>query len=494
MMGASERHKLTALFEPTPPNVKTEFEQDLLFANVLRARFFAPIIATLNTVLFFGFDVYFALNGFWEQNIGYAYWAGLHGVFALILFAVWIFLSTQPLSSPNDLRPVHRAVFTFYIAFILCGCMAITLVDQQMTGAITVYVLGIAGLTASHFLSLRASFWTYAANPVVFCALLPLVQKNGVAVFAHIVGATIITLLMWFLSRLLFSFKLQEFLNRKTIEQQTANIQRINHEMRDANDRLGDANKRLLAANASLAEANRLKTELLNIALNDLKNPLASLSHFVDMLIDNDKPEHQPQFLRLIKDITIRMSHTIDELLNVKAIESGALKLNRRPVDMAAMLKLMLSRHEPNAKQKSQSLVLEHLDSCMMRVDEDRIYEVIDHLISNAIKYTPNGKNIFIRLEKITDADPPIARFSVRDEGQGLTDDDKQKLFGKFQKLSATPTGGESSTGLGLSIVKQLVDLHGGRVWAESDGKGKGATFFVELPVLSTVENELQSN
>ncbi|KER09297.1 MAG: hypothetical protein HY22_12635, partial [[Candidatus Thermochlorobacteriaceae] bacterium GBChlB] len=65
---------------------------------------------------------------------------------------------------------------------------------------------------------------------------------------------------------------------------------------------------------------------------------------------------------------------------------------------------------------------------------------------------------------------------------------------GKFQKLSATPTGGESSTGLGLSIVKQLVELHGGRVWAESEGKGKGATFFVELPLLPTVEKELQSN
>jgi len=494
MTGASERHKFTALFEQAPQDFKTEFAQEVLFVNVLRARFFAPIIAALNAVLFFGFDVYFALNGFWEQNIGYAYWAGLHGVFALTLFTVWIILSTQPLSSPSDLRPIHRAVFTFYVAFILCGCMAITLVDQQITGAITIYILGIAGLTAAHFLSLRASLWSYATNHVAFCVLLPLVQKNGITVFAHIVGATIITLLMWFLSRLLFSFKLQEFLNRKTIEQQTINIQRINQDMRDANERLSDTNKRLLAANASLAEANRLKTELLNIALNDLKNPLASLSHFVDMLIDNDKPEHQPQFLRLIKDITTRMAHTIDELLNVKAIESGALKLNRRPVDMCSMLTLMLSRHEPHAKQKEQSIVLEHLDSCMMRVDEDRIYEVIDHLISNAIKYTPNGKSIFIRLEKIAHIDHPIARFSVRDEGQGLTEDDKQKLFGKFQKLSAMPTGGERSTGLGLSIVKQLVELHGGRVWAESEGKGKGATFFVELPLLPTVEKELQSN
>jgi signal transduction histidine kinase len=73
--------------------------------------------------------------------------------------------------------------------------------------------------------------------------------------------------------------------------------------------------------------------------------------------------------------------------------------------------------------------------------------------------------------------------IAVKDEGQGLTADDMKKLFGKFQRLSAQPTDGESSTGLGLSIVKQIVELHGGQVWAESEGKGKGATFFVKLPV-----------
>jgi signal transduction histidine kinase len=76
-----------------------------------------------------------------------------------------------------------------------------------------------------------------------------------------------------------------------------------------------------------------------------------------------------------------------------------------------------------------------------------------------------------------------VVQFSVSDEGQGLSDADKTKLFGQFQRLSARPTSGESSTGLGLSIVKNIVELHGGKVWAESAGKGKGATFFVELPV-----------
>jgi response regulator receiver sensor signal transduction histidine kinase (EC 2.7.3.-) len=119
--------------------------------------------------------------------------------------------------------------------------------------------------------------------------------------------------------------------------------------------------------------------------------------------------------------------------------------------------------------------------------------EVIDNLISNAIKYSPQGTNITVRVQHSKDDDAdgaPSVLISVRDEGQGLTEEDMKKLFGKFQRLSARPTAGESSTGLGLSIVKQLVELHGGKVWAESEGKNKGSIFRIELPSASKKKRE----
>ena len=110
-------------------------------------------------------------------------------------------------------------------------------------------------------------------------------------------------------------------------------------------------------------------------------------------------------------------------------------------------------------------------------VDPYVMVQVLENLVSNAVKYSPVGKNIFVRLKKEAGA----VRLEVQDEGPGLSAEDQKKLFGKFARLSAKPTGGEHSTGLGLSIVKKMVEAMNGKVWCESE-LGKGATFIVTMP------------
>jgi signal transduction histidine kinase len=119
----------------------------------------------------------------------------------------------------------------------------------------------------------------------------------------------------------------------------------------------------------------------------------------------------------------------------------------------------------------------------MVMADFERLREAMDNVVSNAVKYSPLDQPIHISLEK---ADRKV-RFLVRDEGPGLTRDDKKRLFGRFQRLSAQPTGGESSNGLGLSIVKQIIELHGGNVSAKSR-VGRGTTFIIELDACTAVE------
>ena len=131
------------------------------------------------------------------------------------------------------------------------------------------------------------------------------------------------------------------------------------------------------------------------------------------------------------------------------------------------------------AERKGQRIEVEAAAS-FVRGDAGRLYEVVDNLLNNAVKYTPPGGALRLSLEERAGH----VRLTVADSGPGLLPEDREKLFQRFQRLSAKPTGGESSTGLGLAIVKQLVELHGGRVWAESDGPGTGSRFVVELDAL----------
>jgi signal transduction histidine kinase len=245
--------------------------------------------------------------------------------------------------------------------------------------------------------------------------------------------------------------------------------------------------KNIELANAlkKVEEANAFKTELLGIAAHDLKNPLQVISGFSSLIDEAASLNDAKQYATLIQSSSARMLKLIKDLLETAALDSGRLDLNKIPVNLADLLRAVAEHNRPNAEKKSQTIELD-LEDDLVEIDLERMREVFENLVSNAVKYSPNGKRIVVGSRR---SELGIVAF-VKDEGQGLTEEDKQKLFGKFQRLSARPTGGESSTGLGLSIVKQLVELHGGKVWAESDGKDKGTTFFVALPLVSLASKD----
>jgi signal transduction histidine kinase len=142
------------------------------------------------------------------------------------------------------------------------------------------------------------------------------------------------------------------------------------------------------------------------------------------------------------------------------------------------MLSDVVMANRSQAERKKQTLLLVSPPHQKWNCDPDRLREAIDNLVSNAIKYSPVGGRIELAMSVAADG----ACISVKDEGAGLTTDDMARVFGRFQRLSAKPTAGEGSTGLGLSIVKRIVELHDGKVSAESEGPGRGATFTIRLP------------
>ncbi len=239
--------------------------------------------------------------------------------------------------------------------------------------------------------------------------------------------------------------------------------------------------------NIELVKANELKDEFLAIAAHDLKSPLQTIMGFAELIKEKpDRSDLVPKQAESIFNASKRMLKLIDDLLKTAAIESGRMELKKTLTDVAEFLRFVVDEQRYYASKKDLQIHLELEGECIARVDAARLYDVFENLISNAIKYSPKGKIIVATAQLIQKSDAPNSQtevmVSIKDEGLGMTEEDIAKAFGKFQKLSAQPTGGENSTGLGLSIVKELVELHGGKVWIESEGKDKGTTFFILLP------------
>ncbi|MCX7006951.1 MAG: HAMP domain-containing sensor histidine kinase, partial [Kiritimatiellaeota bacterium] len=229
-----------------------------------------------------------------------------------------------------------------------------------------------------------------------------------------------------------------------------------------------------------LHEALRLKTEFLNIAAHDLKNPLTGILGFSELLTQPDvhqKPADVVEMAQAINQSAHRMLYLIRNLLDVSRYESRQFQPNPVALDLVVVTQRLVSQNSARAAQKNITLHNEITGAAPAWADQTLTEQVMDNLLSNAIKFSPPGKSVFVRSR--TEADSVL--WEVQDQGPGLSAADKAKLFQKFSRLSARPTGGENSTGLGLSIVKLLVASMGGRVWCESE-LGRGATFIVALP------------
>lgn len=234
----------------------------------------------------------------------------------------------------------------------------------------------------------------------------------------------------------------------------------------------------LSRVNDELLKANRMQSELQRIAVHDLKNPLQAIMGTADLI--KRQGRESPASGMLAEKVTLaakRMLKLINDMLEISRFERGDIKLDLQVLDVGELLALVGDGFAEPMQQKGQRLRLEIEPDCRVRGDLEWLKEVFDNLVSNAVKFSPFAAVITIR----TACGAETVRVAVHDQGPGLTAEDQEKLFRKFQRLSARPTGGESSTGLGLSIAELLVHKHGGRIWAESEANG-GSTFFVELP------------
>jgi signal transduction histidine kinase len=245
---------------------------------------------------------------------------------------------------------------------------------------------------------------------------------------------------------------------------------------------LMQANRRLSAQWLRLQRANGFKNEILGTVAHDLKNPLGVILGRTEMLTEligaGSSKESVTAQVEHIRDATKRLTSMVDHLISDAMADAFDITIRREPVDVASLVAEVADANQPLAANKQQVITVSAPPNHVTMCDADRMREAIDNLVSNAIKYSPIGGKITM----LVSHEPDNTVIRIADEGAGLSPEDLGRLFGRFQRLSAKPTAGESSTGLGLSIVKRIIDMHGGKVTADSGGPGQGSTFTVLLP------------
>jgi len=229
--------------------------------------------------------------------------------------------------------------------------------------------------------------------------------------------------------------------------------------------------------NKELTRLNETKDRFLGMAAHDLRNPVSSVLMAAEYLSTCAVEEEHRVFVDDITQQARYMLELINDLLDVSQIESGALELQRQEIDLDEFLDLEVQRHARLADGKGTVIKFAPSGGGTALADPVRIRQVVDNLISNAVKYSPSGSTVRLSVRKLASG----WRVQVKDEGPGIAPDDRARLFGYFTKLSTRPTNGESSTGLGMAISRRIVEAHGGEIGLDAPPEG-GSAFWFTLP------------
>jgi len=295
-----------------------------------------------------------------------------------------------------------------------------------------------------------------------------LLEKEKRIRVTYIIIAIITTILLAVIFILFYrGQKASKILSKKNkqIEQQQQSIQ--------------SKNEQLYNRNLQLTSLNEEKNNLVKILAHDLRSPINQITGLLDILAlsnqnftnDEDKIIHQA------KDSAQRLNQMIAKILDFDALEGNRMKVMLEEIDLNELLSTIKKELTITADKKGTRIHYQSERNIKFQSDHLFLTQILENIIVNAIKFSEPESQIYVKAKKEKDE----IIFSIKDQGPGLTESDKALIFKKFQKLSAQPTAGENSTGLGLSIVKKYVSLLSGKVWVESE-EGKGSTFFVAIP------------
>ena len=238
-------------------------------------------------------------------------------------------------------------------------------------------------------------------------------------------------------------------------------------------------------AEENLRRINKLKTELLSRTSHELKTPLVSIKGFTNLVLEMKKNEFSDDTIELIEEIkkgANRLELLIKDILDAAKLDFSKETLNKNEANLTKVIQSSIKSLTPLLKSRNLKLDVNIHEKLFLVFDKEKILQVLENLLSNAIKYTPSGGLIKIK----TEIKENRCLVSVQDNGIGITPEEMPQLFTQFGKIEHYGSGLDveiEGSGLGLFISKKIIDLHNGNIWAESEGRNKGSTFYFSLPV-----------
>jgi len=392
----------------------------------------------------------------------------------LVIVAIRKFLKNFKISSPLErlqLRYLLLGIIIFVAASIIVNVIIRAVIGSDIYyrfgnySAIFLVVFTAFAITRYHLFEIRLILTEILVGAI---GIILLIQVITAETLGRRIFSSIILILFSIFGYLLIKTTLEEIRRRQEIE-------KLSEQIKIANIRLESALK-------ALEKLDKAKTEFLSIASHQLRTPLTAIKGYLSMIQEGIYGRFSEEFNEILNKIYLSNTRLIDlvnSLLDISRIEMGRMEFKFEEIQIGKIIESIIEELSIQAKEKNLYLKFEKPRRPLpkIRADESKIRQVILNLIDNAIRYTEKG-GVTIKVKNLISA----IQISVRDTGIGLTPKEVESLFGMYARgkgMSIFPEG----AGLGLYVARKLLEAHLGRIWAESAGKNKGSTFYVDLPV-----------